>query len=107
MSVLSDGNTTPPKFNIGDAAFIQYQETFDIIDVTLTMLLTSKTKKYTVQLQDNSAKNVNPDHIFDRINALAPGGPLLKNYYYCPRYWKKNYYYCLQTKNHVLHPKKN
>ena len=38
MSVLLDGNTTPTKFNAGDAAFIQCQETFDIVDVTVKMV---------------------------------------------------------------------
>ena len=61
MSVLSDGNTSPPKFNIGDAVFIQCQATFDIIDVTVTMVPTSK------QLY----QNVNLDHIFDENTAPA------------------------------------
>ena len=43
MSVLSDGNSTPTKFNAGDAAFIQCQKTFDIFDVTVKMVPTSKT----------------------------------------------------------------
>ena len=73
MSVLSDGNSTPTKFNAGDAAFILCQETFDIIDVTVKMVPTSKMKKYTVQLQDKSTRNVDPDHIFDENNTPAPG----------------------------------
>ena len=73
MSVLLDGNSTPTKFNIGDPAFIQCQETFDIIDVTVTMVPTSKTKKYTVQLQNKSTRNIDPDHVFDKHNAPAPG----------------------------------
>ena len=37
MSVLLDGSSTPTKFNAGDTAFIQCQEIFDIIDVTVTI----------------------------------------------------------------------
>ena len=48
MFVLSDGNTTPPTFNIDDATFIQCQKTFDSIDVTVIMVPASKTKKYAV-----------------------------------------------------------
>ena len=41
MSIILDGNTPPSKFNVGDATFIQYQEIFDIFDVTVTMVPTS------------------------------------------------------------------
>ena len=75
MSVLFDSNTTPPKFNAVDVSFIQCQEPFDIIDVMVMIVPTSKTKKYTVQLQSNSTKNVNPDHIFDENTTPVPGTP--------------------------------
>ena len=90
MSVLSDGNTTPTKFNAGDAAFIQCQETFDIIDVTVTMVPTSKTKKYTVKLQNNTTRNVDPDHIFDENNAPAPGTPSMSLAFFRPKWMKQD-----------------
>ena len=54
ISVLLDENTTPTKFNAENAAFIQYQEIFDILDVTVTIVPPSKMKKYIVRLQNNS-----------------------------------------------------
>ena len=90
MSVLSDGNTTPTKFNAGDAAFIQCQETFDIVDVTVTMVPTSKTKKYTVKLQNNTTRNVNLDHIFDENNAPAPGTPSMSLAFFRPKWMKQD-----------------
>ena len=73
MFVLSDGHATPIKFNAGDAVCIRCQETFDINDVTVAMVPTLKTKKNMVQLQHKSTRNVDPDHIFDKHNAPAPG----------------------------------
>ena len=90
MSVLLDGNSTPTKFNAGDAAFIQCQETFDIIDVTVKMVPTSKTKKYTVQLNDRSTRNVDPDHIFDEHNAPAPGTPSMSLAFFRPEWMKQD-----------------
>ena len=41
----------------------------------VTMVPTSKTKKYTVLLQNNSTRNFDPDHIFDEHNTPALGKP--------------------------------
>ena len=90
MSMLSDGNTAPTKFNASDAAFIQCQETFDIIDVTVTIVPTSKTKKYTVQLQNKSTRNVDPDHIFDEHNTPVPGTPSMLLAFFCPKWLKQD-----------------
>ena len=90
MSVLLDGNTTPPKFNIGDATFIQCQETFDIIDVSVTMVPTSKTKKYAVQLWDNSTMNIDPDHIFDENTTPAIGTPSMSLSFFRPKWMKQD-----------------
>ena len=90
MSVLLDGNSTPTKFNAGDAAFIQCQETFDIIDITVKMVLTSKTKKYTIQLQDKSTRNVDPDYIFNKHNAPAPRTPSMSLAFFPPELMKQD-----------------
>ena len=90
MSVLSDGNSTPTKFNAGNAAFIQCQETFDIIDITVTMVPTSKTKKYTVQLQNKYTRNANLDHIFDKHNTSAPGTPSTSLAFFRPEWLKQD-----------------
>ena len=85
MSILSDGDITPIKFNAADAAFVQCQETFDITDITVIMVPTSKTKKYTVQLQATSIRSVNLDHIFDDHNAPVPGTPSMLLAFFCPK----------------------
>ena len=85
MSVLSDGNTTPTKFNAGDAGFIQCQKTFDILDVTVTMVNTSKIKKYTAKLQNNTTRNANPNYIFDEHNDPAPGTHSMSLAFFCPK----------------------
>ena len=82
MSVLLDGNSTPTKFNAGDALFIQCQETFDMIAVTVIMVPTSKTKKYTVYLQNQSTRNVDSDHIFDKYNVPASGTPSIMSVFF-------------------------
>ena len=90
MSVLSGGNTSLPKFNAGDAVFIQCQETFDILDVKVTMVSTSKTKKYTIQLQNKSTINIDPDHIFDEHNDPLPGTPSMSLAFFCPKKMKQD-----------------
>ena len=90
MLVLLNGNTTPPKFNAGDAAYIQCQETFDVIDVTVTMVPTSKTKRYTVLLQDKTTRNSDPDHLFDEHNAPAPGAPSMSLAFFRPEWMKQD-----------------
>ena len=45
MSVLLDSENNPTKFDIGDSAFIQCQETFEILNVIVISLQTTKTKK--------------------------------------------------------------
>ena len=72
------------KFNAGGGAFIQCQETFDIIDATVTMVPTSKTKKHTLQLQNKSTRNIDPDHICDKNNAPAPRTPSMSLAFFRP-----------------------
>ena len=54
------------------------------------MVPTSKTKKYTVQLNDRSTRNVDPDHIFDKHNAPAPGTPSMSLAFFCQEWMKQD-----------------
>ena len=54
------------------------------------MVPTSKTKKYTVQLNDRSTRNVDQDHIFDEHNAPAPGTPSMSLAFFRPEWMKQD-----------------
>ena len=54
------------------------------------MVPTSKTKKYTVQLQNKSTRNVDPDHTFDEHNAPAPDTPSMSLAFFYPEWLKQD-----------------
>ena len=49
-SVLSDKSDGPTKFKIGDRVFVQDSTTYDIMEATVTMPPTTKSKYYIVLL---------------------------------------------------------
>ena len=54
-SVLSEKSDTPMKFSIGDKVFVQDNDTYDILEGTVVMPPTTKSKFYTIKLSDDDS----------------------------------------------------
>ena len=64
MSVLFGKNDTPTKFNFGDCVFMQDNQTYGILEGTVTMPPTTQNKYYTITLgNDFSVHNVAPSDL--------------------------------------------
>ena len=75
-SVLSDKPDGPTKFEIGDKVFVQDSTTYDIMEATVTMPPTTKSKYYTVLLTDDSTSHdVDPCDIYNENNVPSSGKP--------------------------------
>ena len=53
-SILSEKPDAPTKFDIGEKVFVQDSETYDILEGTVMMPPTTKSKFYTIKLTDDS-----------------------------------------------------
>ena len=75
-SVLSDKSDGPTKFAIGDRVFVQDNTSYDIMEATMTMPPTTKSKYYTVLLTDNSTSyDVGPCDIYNENDVPSSGKP--------------------------------
>ena len=61
---MSEKSDAPTKFTIGERVFVQDSETYDILEGTVTMPLTTKCKFYTIEvLDDSSIHDVHPSNV--------------------------------------------
>ena len=75
-SVLSDKPDGPTKFSMCERVFVQCQETFDIMEATVTTPPTTKSKFYSVMLSyDSSVHYVEPEIVYREHDAPASGNP--------------------------------
>ena len=76
MSVLSGKDDTPTEFNIGDRVFMQDNQTYDILEGTVTMPPTTQNKYYTIMLvSDSSIHNVVLSDLYNEHNIQSAGKP--------------------------------
>ena len=74
MFVLSGRDDTLTKFYIGDCVFVQDNKTYNILEGTATISLTTLNKHYTVTLVDDSlVHNVNPSDLYSANEVLSAG----------------------------------
>ena len=74
-NVLSNKGDQPTRFKINDEVFMQCQDTFDIIPVTVKMVPTSKTKIYTVTDENGNDIDVKRKHLYAENEVPASGIP--------------------------------
>ena len=75
-SVLSEKSDAPTKFAIGDKVFVQDNETYDILEGTVVMPPTTKSKFYTIELSDDaSIHDVPQSNVYDENNVPSTGKP--------------------------------
>ena len=75
-SVLSEKSDAPTKFVIGDKVFVQNNKTYDILEGTMMMPPTTKSKFYTIELSDNALiHDVPQSNIYDENSVPLTGKP--------------------------------
>ena len=90
-SVLSDKPDGPTKFSIGERVFVQCQETFDIMEATVTTPPTTKSKFYSVMLSDDSSvHDVEPENVYSEHDAPASGKPSASLGFFRPDWLKQD-----------------
>ena len=90
-SVLSDKSDGPTKFAIGDRVFVQDNTSYDIMEATITMPPTTKSKYYTVLLTDNSTSyDVDPCDIYNENDVPSSGKPSASLGFFRPDWLKQD-----------------
>ena len=89
-SVISNGTDGPSKFDISDSVYVQCQDTFDIYPATIAIPPTTKTKFYTVELDDGTSKDVLPQNIYTKDTVPASGKPSISMGFFRPQWLKRD-----------------
>ena len=90
-SVPSDKSDGPTKLSIRDRVFFQDKTPYDIMEATVTMPLTAKSKYYTVLLTDDSTlHNVDPYIVYNENDVPSSGKPSASLGFFCPDWMKQD-----------------
>ena len=75
-SILSEKSDAPTKLAIGERVFVQDKETYDILEGTVMMPPTTKSKFYTIELLDDSSIHDVPQlNVYDENSVPSTGKP--------------------------------
>ena len=55
------------QYNVGESVFVQCQDTFDIHPATIKIPPTSRSKFYTIELEDGSTVDVEGKDIYNEL----------------------------------------
>ena len=78
------------KLNIGDRAFMQDNQTYNILEGTVTMSPTTQNKYYTITLvDDSSVHNVAPFDLYDKNDIPSAGKPSASLGFFRPHWLKQ------------------
>ena len=90
-SVLSDKSDAPTKFAICEQVFVQKKETYDMLEGTVMIPPTTKSKFHTIKLSDNSLiHDIPSENVYDEISVLLTGKPSDSLGFFCPDWLKQN-----------------
>ena len=84
MSILFGKDDTLTKFSIGERVFMQDNKTYDILEGTVMMPLTTQNKYYTVTLVDDSSfQDVAPSNLYGANDVPSIGKPFTSLGFFC------------------------
>ncbi len=89
MSVMSNQDDGPLQYNVGESVFVQCQETFDILPATIKIPPTSRSKFYTIELEDGTTADVDEQVIYTEHTVPTSGEPTTSMGFFCPNWLKQ------------------
>ena len=100
MSVMSNQEYGPLQYHIGKSVFVQCQDTFDIHLATINIPPTSRSKFYTIELEDSNMENVDGKDIYTKHMIPTSWEPTTSMELYRPNWLKQGQKVTL-LRNHV------
>ena len=84
MSVMLNQENGLLQYNVGESVFVQCQDTFDIHPATIKIPSTSRSKFYTIELEDGSTEDVDGKDIHTKHMIPMSGEPTMSMGFFFP-----------------------